>query len=212
MTLKVIGAGFGRTGTTSIKAALEMLGLGPCHHMSEVFEKPAQLPFWQDCVAGKPADWCAFFAPYRSAVDWPSTHYWRELAEVFPTAKILLSVREEPSWLSSFERTIKPLILRRNEAPDPHRLSVLEFAKTMIADQAFGGDLADRERLLSAYRERIAAVERDVPADRRLRFDVADGWQPLCRFLDVPVPREPFPRLNDSREFWSHFGLGLNAD
>lgn len=209
MTLSVIGSGFGRTGTTSIKLALEQLGFGPCHHMIDVFTNPAQLPHWQAAVDGRSVAWNDVFAGYNSAIDWPSTHYWRELANAFPDAKILLSVRPAERWWQSFSGTIKKLIDIRDTIPDEYRRSVLNMAHKMIAEQTFGGAMDDKSRVLSAYQKRIDDVKRTIPADRLLVYDVSEGWQSLCGFLSLPEPSTGFPRSNDKNEFWQVFGGGM---
>jgi Sulfotransferase domain len=93
MALRVIGAGFGRTGTHSLKLALEQLGFAPCHHMYEVRAHPEQLAFWQAAARGELPDWDEVFAGFAAQVDWPGARFWRELAEHFPHAKVILSVR-----------------------------------------------------------------------------------------------------------------------
>ena len=206
MTLAVIGAGFGRTGTMSTKLALEALGLGPCHHMHDVFTKPDQLPHWQAAVQGQPVNWSQALDGYRSAIDWPSTHSWDVLARAFPEAKIVLSVRPAEDWWRSFAATIGPLIDGRHSVPDPYRRSVLEMAHEMISQQTFGGMMKDKAHVLAVYRARIKEVKRSVTAERLLVYDVAEGWSPLCDFLGVPVPSTAFPRANNAEEFWSVFG------
>ncbi len=135
MTLSVIGAGFGRTGTMSTKLALEILGHGPCHHMEEVFTNPEQLPHWRAAVDGHPVDWDQALAGYHSAIDWPSTHYWRELADYYPDAKILLSVRPAEVWWNSFSDTIAKFLENRDSVPDKYVRSILDMAHKMITEQ-----------------------------------------------------------------------------
>ena len=206
MTLSVIGAGFGRTGTLSIKTALENLEFGPCHHMEEVFTKPGQLPFWRAAVAGEKVDWDAVFAGYSSAIDWPSTHFWRELSDYYPDAKILLSLRPPETWWKSFSGTIKKLLEIRNSVPDEYIRSVLDMAYEMIALQTFGGSMDDEAIVMAAYQKRIDEVTEAIPAERLLIFDVTEGWTPLCKFLHQPVPDEDFPKINSAEEFWKTFG------
>jgi len=204
MTLEVIGAGFGRTGTLSIKMALEQLGFGPCHHMHELLEAPAQLPHWQALAEGKSVDWNAVFEGYRSSIDWPSAHYWRELAAFYPQAKVILSVRPPEKWLASFSATIKPVLEMRSEIPVPHLSATMQMANEIIANQTFGGKLDDEASVLAAYQKRIDDVTSALPADRALVFDVAEGWEPLCNFLGVSVPDNDFPRSNSQAEFWEN--------
>lgn len=200
MALKVIGAGFGRTGTLSLKLALEQLGFGPCHHMEEVLQNPAQLPFWQDAAAGRPVDWEKVFAGYGAMVDWPGCNYWRELAALWPQAKVIVSVRPEEAWWKSFSATIGTLLGMRQEVPVPHVRETLEMAAATVG-KCFDPP-TDREAALAAFRKRVAEVKAALPAERVLVFEVAEGWGPLCRFLGVSVPATEFPRTNSTDEFW----------
>jgi len=212
MALSVIGAGFGRTGTMSIKMALEQLGLGPCHHMEEVFADPAQLPNWLAAANGQQVDWDDVFIGYNSTVDWPSAHYWRDLADVYPKSKILLSVRSADRWWESFSGTIKKILEIRNTIPDEYPRSVIDMAYKIIAEQTFGGAMNDKAVVLSEYQKRIDDVKQAIPADRLLIFDVTEGWAPLCEFLNLPIPDGDFPRSNSRNEFWEVFGGGSELD
>ena len=207
MALTVIGAGFGRTGTKSIKLALEQLGLGPCHHMAEVFTNPAQLPFWQAAAAGEAIDWADVFQGYKAAIDWPSAHYWRELAEYYPAEKVILSVRPAERWWDSFNKTIRKAHELRREVTDPHVRGILEMSTEIIEEQTFGGGVIDKATALRAFEKRITDVRATVASNRLLVFDVTEGWVPLCRFLNSPIPDEPFPRTNSVDEFWEKFSV-----
>jgi len=209
MTLSVIGAGFGRTGTLSLKTALEQLGHGPCHHMEELLGNPAQLPHWQAAAAGEPVDWDAVLAGYGSVVDWPGAHFWRELADAYPNAKVILTVRHAERWWESFARTIKPLIEMRDRISDPHVRGVLAMSDEIVRQQILGGTLDDRAGALVAFSAHIDEVCDALPSERLLLFDVADGWPPLCDFLAAPLPDAPFPRSNSVDEFWE---LPKNTD
>jgi hypothetical protein len=203
MSLEVIGPGFGRTGTLSLKQALEILDFGPCHHMEEVFKNPAQVPYWQAVAQGRPVDWHEVFAGYRSQVDWPGAHPWRELAAAYPKARVVLSVRPEEAWWKSFSSTIGLLA----DAPErarmpPHVNAMLDVGIDLIQNQTFGCPFADREGALRAYRRRIEEVRASIAPERLLVFDVTEGWEPLCRFLGKPVPDVAFPRSNSQEEFW----------
>ena len=212
MALSVIGAGFGRTGTMSIKMALEHLGLGPCHHMEEVFGNPAQLPNWLAAAQGQQVDWDDVFTGYGSAVDWPSAHYWRELAEVYPNSKILLSVRPAERWWESFSGTIKKILEIRDTIPEEYPRSVANMGYKIIAEQTFSNAMDDKAKVLSAFQKRIEDVKQAIPAERLLIFDVSEGWAPLCKFLNLPVPDGEFPRSNSKSEFWDDFGGGSGPD
>jgi hypothetical protein len=207
MALDVIGSGFGRTGTKSLKAAVEQLGFGPCHHMHEIVEHPGQVAHWQALAAGEPVDWDVVFAGYRSQVDWPGAHVWRELAEAFPQAKVIHTVRPEEKWWASFNKTIGKLMARYDTLPLPPHIRDIMTAWNGLAGQGtFGGVLDDKEVGLAAFRKRTQDVQEALPADRLLVFDVAQGWGPLCDFLEVDVPETPFPHHNLRADFWEVLG------
>ncbi len=201
MSLKVVGAGFGRTGTNSLKLALEMLGFGPCHHMFEVIHDPSQLPFWQAAARGDLPDWNEVFAKFRSAVDWPSARYWRELSAFYPDAKVILSVRPEDKWIDSVHATIYPAMSSWDARPAGLSQDHGKMANETINNQIFGGKLGDREHAKAVYRAHTAEVQAAIAPGRLLTFDVAEGWSPLCRFLGVPEPAAPFPRTNSTEDF-----------
>ena len=201
MALRVVGAGFGRTGTNSLKLALEQLGFGPCHHMFEVRDHPEQMPFWQAAARGETADWDAVFAGYGACVDWPAARYWRQIAAHYPDAKVLLSVRPEEKWIKSVHSTIYPVMRDRNETPPGQTRERLDMAYEIIVEQTFGGRLDDAEHAMAIYRAHGDEVRAAIAPERLLTYDVAEGWQPLCDFLAVPVPDGPFPRTNTTKDF-----------
>ena len=186
MTLAVIGAGFGRTGTESMKRALEALGLGPCHHMIEVLKDPRQQEQWRDVAGGAAPDWDTIFHGYGAAVDWPSAYFWRELSAHYPDAKVLLTVRDAEGWYESFANTILK-VLQSGGSPD-------SVGEKLIGEGVFGGRAGDRDHAIAVYEKSIAEVQASLPPERLLTYRVGDGWEPLCRFLDRPVPDMPFPR------------------
>lgn len=207
MTLEVIGSGFGRTGTKSLKAALERLGFGPCHHMHEIVEHPDQVAHWQTLAKGGAVDWSVVFAGYKSQVDWPGAHVWRELAAAFPSAKVVHTVRPEDKWWASFNTTIGKLMAKYEGIPlPPHIRNMLKAWNDLAGKSTFGGVLDDKEIGLAAFRRRTADVRAAIPANRLLIFDVAEGWKPLCAFLKVKVPDEPFPHHNLQADFWEVLG------
>ena len=197
MTLKVIGTGWGRTGTDSMRAALTMLGFGPCHHMFEVIDNPVQKARWRAMVAGGPRDWDSLFEGYTSCVDWPSAAYWRELIRVYPEAKVILTWRSAESWWDSFSRTILKGI---STGQDPESVG-----KMLIADQVFGGRMAEPAHVMALYRANIEAVLAEVPAGQLLVHRLGDGWAPLCAHLGVPVPEVPYPHGNSTEAFQTRF-------
>ncbi|MFI0411125.1 sulfotransferase family protein [Actinomadura sp. 3N508] len=212
--MKVIGAGFGRTGTASLKAALERLGLGPCYHMSAVIAEPRRVRQWLDIGEGRAPDWDDVFAGYRSALDWPAASYWRELADHYPDAKVVLTVRDPERWYDSVASTIFARALAERRLPlrrrivrwlvkrrSPDFALYPRMARATVMDRVFGGRIDDRDHVLDVFDRHIAEVKATIPAGRLLVFDVAAGWEPLCAFLGVPVPDEPFPQSNE-RAAW----------
>jgi Sulfotransferase domain len=207
MTLEVISSGFGRTGTSSLKVALEILGFGPCHHMDEVLASPAQVALWQGYAAGKVMDVADFFTGYRSQVDFPGAHVWRESAARFPKAKVLHSVRPEEKWWTSYSQTIGKLNSAHRSLNLPaHVHDMIDVAEELFTRRTLGGDPTDRDACIAAFRARRAEVEATIAPERLLVFDVAQGWEPLCAFLAVPVPDQPFPRRNDTAAYWDELG------
>lgn len=205
MTLSVIGAGFGRTGTLSLKFALEALGFAPCHHMMEVFMNPPQAPIWSAAARGEPVDWEALLTGYKATTDWPSCHFWRELALRFPAAKVILTARDPEKWFSSFSETI----LKALSAPppqgdaDPVMAAIGEMGNLIVREKTFAGNF-DKAHVLKIYTDHIETVKRTIPPERLLVYEVGQGWEPLCKFLGVPVPATDFPRTNSREEFVSH--------
>jgi hypothetical protein len=201
MPLEIIGPGFGRTGTNSLKIALEQLGFGPCHHMFEVRDHPEQLPNWTAAAQGEAVDWDDVFRGYRSQVDFPGARYWRELAQHFPKAKVILSVRDPDAWFDSVQATIVPFLAARGAHPSPHVNAIAEMGHQTVAVQVFDDRLSDRDHATRIFKKHIAEVQSEIPADRLLTFDLRDGWKPLCDFLGVEAPDVPFPKTNSSKAF-----------
>lgn len=205
--MHVIGLGVGRTGTYSLKLALNQLGLGPCHHMEEVLiQQATQVPLWAAAADGHP-DWPAIYAGYNSAVDWPTAGFHRELAAAYPSARFLLTVRNPETWVDSFAATIHQLGSELERVRDSMR-PWTNMAYRVIEKTGFRIGL-DRSALLRAFEAHTEAVKATIPADRLLVYQVKDGWPPLCEFLGVPVPETPFPRTNDRGEFWQKVAPAL---
>jgi hypothetical protein len=198
MPLDVIGSGLGRTGTKSLQTALNMLGAGPCHHMIEVFAHPESMALWIEAAAGRP-DWEAIFAGYRSAVDYPTAAYWREIAAFYPKAKVIHSVRDPEAWFRSTQATIfapgggVSQALATGEGPQA------AFFKSFAGD--FGPHLHDHDFLVDYFRRHTEAVKAAIAPERLLIYEAGQGWEPLCRFLNLPVPAEPYPSENSTQEF-----------
>jgi hypothetical protein len=210
--LKVIGAGFGRTGTTSLKAALETLGFSPCYHMTEVFAHPEHADFWISAWRGEQADWDGVLGGYEAAVDWPACTFYEELMERCPDAKVLLSVRDPERWYESTRSTIYELSMTFDRSPIFRAVFALisllvfgGFARTNMVNEiiwqgTFDGRFEDRRHAIEVFERHNEEVRRRIPPGRLLVYEVKEGWGPLCEFLGVPEPEQPFPRLNDAAQ------------
>ena len=205
MPLKVIGAGLGRTGTLSLKVALEKLGFDKCYHMTEVIAHPDHVPVWEAAGRGEPVDWEALFRGYRATVDWPGCHFYREFLERYPEAKVILTVRDPERWYDSARQTIyavRTAFPRWGMPPRMRRL--LAMTDRLIWDGVFRGRFEDKTYAIEVFHRHNEEVRRAVPPDRLLVYEVKEGWGPLCASLGVPVPEgEPFPHVNDAEEFRS---------
>jgi hypothetical protein len=196
MPLKVVGSGLGRTGTKSMQTALNMLGVGPCHHMVEVFSHPQSMPWWIDASEGRP-NWDLIFKDYRSMVDYPGAAYWKELADHYPEAKVLHTVRDPDKWFDSTQATI---FAPQGAAARADGDSVqTRFFNSFIGD--LRPHLADRAYMTDFFRKHTEAVKAAIAPERLLVFEVGEGWERLCKFLGVPVPAEPYPSENSTAEF-----------
>jgi hypothetical protein len=198
MALEVIGSGLGRTGTKSLQTALNMLAVGPCHHMVEVFANPQSIPLWVEVGAGRP-NWEAIFEGYSSAVDYPAAAWWRELAAYYPDAKVIHTVRDPEAWFASTQATIF-----NPEGLAAHSINTGEgplapFFRSFAGP--FAGRLHDREFLVDHFRRHTEDVLATIPAKRLLVYEAGQGWEPLCAFLGVPVPDAPYPSENSREEF-----------
>ncbi|MGH8218118.1 MAG: sulfotransferase family protein [Steroidobacteraceae bacterium] len=196
MPLSVIGAGLGRTGTMSLKLALETLGFAPCHHMLDLILHPEGVAPWVRAASGGAVDWDEVFVGYRATTDWPACHFYKELTARYPRAQVILTVRDARRWYESTQATIFSDEVLKSDEDRP----MSEFIRSALLP-FFGGDLHDRERMVAAYERHNAEVRRAVPAERLLVYELADGWEPLCRFLGVPIPDQPFPRSNSTEDF-----------
>ena len=193
MSLEIIGAGFGRTGTESMKRALEILGFGPCYHMYEVIPDKDRYAHWLS-VYNDDADpkFDETFAGFRSTVDWPGARYWRQLATHYPDAKILLTVRSAESWYASMEKTILKLM----RDPDANPGMARSLARTVFDDRVH-----DRDHIIAVYEQNIADVQAEFGPERLLTYELGSGWGPLCAFLGVAEPEGDYPRGNATEEF-----------
>jgi len=210
--VKVIGAGFGRTGTMSLKVALETLGLDPCYHMTEVLAHPEHTSFWISAWRREPADWEGVLGVYEAIMDWPACTFYGELMERHPDAKVILSVRDPERWYESVRNTIYELSVIVPRHPIYRigytlvRLFVLrgpgniDLADEIIWQGTFDGRFENENHAIEVFERHNAEVQQRVPENRLLVYDVKSGWGPLCEFLGVEEPDEPFPRTNDTAQ------------
>jgi len=204
MALKVIGAGFGRTGTLSMKAELERLGYRKCHHMTEVFSSAAQVDHWHAIALGETPDWDAIFEGYEASVDFPSSAYWRELAAHYPDAKVVLTLRDADSWYESARQTIWAITLAMPgwaKLLVPRARKIDTMVRTLIWKNVFDDRFEDAAHAKAVYARHIEEVKAALPPERLLVMHVKEGWGPLCAFLGHELPDTPFPRVNDTAAF-----------
>ncbi len=199
MGLSVIGAGYGRTGTLSLKFALELLGYNKCHHMIEVINNPGEAEKWLAAIGSHSVNWDALLSGYQATIDWPACHFYQELADYYPGAKVLLSVRNPEDWFESISATTLRVIRKRIESGQIPREGNL--GTELVVKAAFQGEIEDAEHGVAMFNQHIEKVKSSIESDRLLIYDVREGWGPLCAFLGKPVPETPFPRVNSRDEF-----------
>ena len=205
MTIEVIGAGFGRTGTLSLKFAIEALGLDKCYHMMEVMRNESHAAEWRKAARGEAVDWDALYTGYRATVDWPSASFWRELRAVYPEAKVILTLRDSQQWYTSVMNTIWKF---SSQVTGESRTQLDEAAmeRSMMGDEiiwqgVFGGRMEDRDHVIECYERHNQEVIDTVPADKLLVYRPGDGWEPLCGFLQKTVPNTDYPKVNSTEDF-----------
>lgn len=212
MSLKVIGTGLGRTGTYSLKLAIEQLGVGKCYHMVELFQQPERLKYFKKAEKGEEVNWNELFNGYKAAVDYPVARYYKQITEFYPEAKVIHTLRDPEEWYESASATIfwasNPYSLRilkmavhlpfSSEAR--RRIPVLIYNRK-LSELEFGKDLKNKEKVIKRYNKHYEEVIKTIPDDRLLLFDPKSGWEPLCRFLKLPVPLIPYPKSNTRKEF-----------
>ncbi|HEU4431511.1 MAG TPA: sulfotransferase [Myxococcota bacterium] len=233
MSLEIIGTGFGRTGTLSLKLALEQLGFGRCYHMMEVSQNPGHAALWSaaydevqrertsqaaqrrdaaQAARSEPqasearTDWDALYAGYRATVDWPSAEFWRQLVDRYPNAKVIHTERPSAAWFKSASSTIfRTMTLGAPPGTPAAFAEQLEMARQLILHGRFGGRLDDEAHAIAIYEAHNARVKREIPAARLLVYEPGQGWAPLCKFLGVGIPEAPYPKVNTTEDFLARF-------
>ncbi|MDQ6811804.1 MAG: sulfotransferase family protein [Actinomycetota bacterium] len=202
MPLKVVGAGVGRTGTASLKLALEQLLGGRCHHMLEIMSDPGQVPGWTDAIDGRDVDWQKLLSGYVAQVDWPGASFWREISAANPDALVVLSTRDPDAWYRSASNTIFHVF----HNPPPGLEQWFESVHKMFRER-FSDDLGNPTAMMDAFEHHNAQVRAGVPAGQLLEWTASDGWEPICERLGVAVPDEAFPATNSTNETRALLGL-----
>ena len=211
MTISLIGAGYGRTGTLSLKSALETLGYSKCHHMIEVIRNPGEPEKWLQAIDAKTVNWESLLEGYEATVDWPACHFYQELADYYPKAKVLLSIRDPFEWFESMSATTLGVIRKRMQASNAGQPKNL--GTELVGNAALGGEIDDAEHAIRMFNQHTKEVVDIIDSDRLLIYNVREGWEPLCQFLDKPVPDAAFPRVNSRDEFEEiFFGSSLKKN
>lgn len=206
MALAVVGAGFPRTGTASLQAALEQLTGGRCYHMLEVLQRPEHVGLWCDALASNAPDWEAIFDGYSCAVDWPPSAFWQELLDANPEALVVLSTRKSPQeWWNSVERTVYEAFQREQAQPEPSPFA--QMLAGLVERAGFDPGWGKPEDAMAVYERHNDEVRSTVAPDRLLEWQPGDGWEPLCAALSVTVPDEPFPHRNSTADFRAMVGF-----
>lgn len=221
--MKMIGVGFGRSGTMSLKVALEELGAGPCFHMIDLIvgeNRERDLAYWVKIADREPVDWHEVFEPWESTVDWPGCSRWEELIEVFPDAPVLLNYRDFDGFYQSCKNTILAIkeaalageIDEEEADRDLPAPELWEAIEKLLWQGDFQGRFKDEDWMRQMYADRIETIKATVPPERLVVWELGvDGWEPLAEALGVEAPDRPFPRLHDTADFRSQFGLPAQA-
>lgn len=194
MALEIIGAGMGRTGTASLKVALESLGIGHCYHMTEVLKRPEYTRDWINAAKGN-ADWDKIFNGYAATVDNPGCNFWKELTDYYPEAKVILTVRDADQWFNSTNETIHSVEFASFIKNSPFGEMVQKTVFDMMEDR-----MQDRDYMVDFFKNRTKEISDHIAPKRLLVYQVSEGWEPLCTFLNIPVPDAEFPRINSRDE------------
>lgn len=205
MTIEVLGAGFGRTGTLSLKFALETLGYCKCYHMIEVKPNEGHVEQWRRAGRREAVDWRALYKGYRATVDWPSASFWRELRVAYPNAKVILTLRDSEQWYTSVMNTIWKLsstaLAEGQRRGDEKMVERALMTDEVVWGGVFGNRMDDRDHVIECFERHNQAVIDSVPAEQLLVYRPGDGWEPLCEFLQLPIPDTDYPKMNSTEDF-----------
>ena len=210
--MKIIGAGYGRTGTKSLQIALEKLGFGKCYHMEELLRNPEGVNHWKDAMEGKEVMWDELFIGYESIVDFPGSMYYKELSEYYPDSKVILSLRDPERWYKSAYETIfgfdpgisfkmKMRLQSIFNKKARNLIKVFQLNDKSIWGKYFEGKFKDKDYAIQKFRQHIEEVKKEIPSERLLVHEAKEGWEPLCKFLNKEIPNKPYPRRNKGEDF-----------
>ncbi len=202
--LDILGAGFGRTGTNSLKIALEKLGFGPCYHMYEITKNPGHIDFWNAAALNSPVEWINFFKFYKATVDWPASAFVPQIYKAFKSSKVIITVRDPEEWYQSAKNTIFLTMADWEANENPETRDRMKMAQKIVLDGVFSGKHDNKDHCIGVFNKHINKISNVVPKDKLLIFDVSEGWVPLCGFLNVEIPYEAFPDTNSRASFFKH--------
>jgi len=222
MALKIIGAGFGRTGTMSLKLALEELGYGRCYHMIELTNEPENVRYWEQALSSKKPNWDQLFEGYQSITDFPGCLFYKELLAQYPDARVILTTRDPEKWYRSAAATIfkaRPnfsqfLKISRSYLFSKRTRQLMRLGwliNRLIYGKAFAYRQSNKKKAIEAFLNHNEEVKKYVPSEQLLVYQVSQGWEPLCDFLGKPVPDKPFPKTNKADHFHRMKNLSLDG-
>lgn len=198
MPIRIVGAGLYRTGTKSLKAALEILLGRPSYHMAEVFKHPEHIPIWHRAATGEMPEWSDFLSDFDATLDAPAAYFWPEIADAYPEALVLLSVRSAESWWQSASQTV----MKTEGLVSPE----WDAMNSAIRGARFSTSGLDKDSMIKGYQDHNEQVRSGIDPSRLLEWTIGDGWEPICKALRIPVPDEPFPHTNSTKEWLERAG------
>jgi hypothetical protein len=221
--LRVIGVGLPRSGTSSLQAALELLGFGPCHHMSELIDKPDQSVQFLRAYDGHKVDFHTLMKGYGSAVGSPVADFYKEIRQAYPQAKLVLTVRDSSEkWLESFDTTLRIVFLSKIFYCIVYLMKIVRLS-CLVARKSGEKWTYEIGQIGPQFHDQYnARIINENKAGEVLVYNVKEGWPPLCKFLGVDIPQNiPFPNLNEAQHikrqiklakivgfsFWVFFGF-----
>jgi len=222
MSLSVIGTGLSRTGTTTLRKVLEELGFSPCYNSTELFIRPRGIEFWEGLEQGEEVDFENFFSNYNGIIGFPGYIFHQQLKAEYPDARVILSYREPEEWYEDISKTVFESVSSHvNKAYaeevrsfDPYLADCIERIHALqlriLEENYFEGRFADKDYAVQRYVEWNEGIKDIYSEDELLVYQVTEGWEPVCKFLGVPVPEgKEFPHLNHPKTFHNRSTSGF---